>query len=77
MGENNGGSPPSQAELQQWVDRFGLTHPVVADPGFGVGGSFVPGGSIGLPSLSLLGPGAEVLIADGRPNSGDVISALP
>jgi len=77
IGENGSGQAPSRAELQEWVDRFGLGHPVVADPGFGVTSRFVVGGSIGLPSMTLLGPGAEVIVADGRVNEQAVLAALP
>ena len=60
-----------------WVDTYGLTHPVVADPDFGVTTRFVDGNSIGLPSLSLLGPGAEVLIRNSWVTASDIESALP
>jgi hypothetical protein len=60
-----------------WVDEYGLTHPVVADSGFGVTTRFVDGSSIGLPSLSLLGPGAEVLIRNSWVSASDIESALP
>jgi len=50
---------------------------VVADPGFGVTSRFAGGGSIGLPSKSLLGVGAEVLVADGQVGAAQIAGALP
>ena len=64
LGENGSSQAPTQADLQEWADAYGLTHPVVADPGYGVTTRFVLGSSIALPTMHLLGPNAEVLITD-------------
>jgi len=77
IGETNSGGPPSQADLKEWADRFGLEHPVVEDPGYGVAGSFVQGTSIGLPTMTLLAPGGEILVADGFVTAQHVLQALP
>ncbi len=53
LGEDLRGSSPSQADLTEWADAYGCRHPVLSDPGFGVGSRFVAGWSIGLPSTSL------------------------
>jgi hypothetical protein len=77
IGENNSGSTPTSEELlADWAEVYGLTHPVVADSSFGVGGSFVEGGSIGLPSMTLLKPGAEIVIAGDYVTEADIASAI-
>ncbi len=77
LGEDSFGQVPNQADLQDWANSFGIDHPVVADPGFGVGARFVSGGSLYLPSTSLLGPGAVVLERDSYITTGDIQAALP
>ena len=37
MGENDYGQAPSQSELMNWAQSYGLTHPVLQDTGFNVG----------------------------------------
>lgn len=63
--------------LNTWVDEFGINHPVVEDPGYGVAGRFVQGNTIGLPSMSLIAPGGEVLLANRFPSVQDIEAALP
>ena len=77
LGETDSGSLPAQENLAGWADQYGQTFPVVADGSFGVGARFVEGSSIGLPSISLLAPGMEVVIADGRPTAQDIEALLP
>ncbi len=78
LGENNAGATPSQDELMEWAEEFGLNHPVVADEGLSVTARFVEGNSIGLPSMDLLAPDTmEVVIADSQLNEGDVTGNLP
>ena len=43
LGENIAGQTPSQQELKQWADDFGVDHPVVADANFDVTTRFVDG----------------------------------
>jgi hypothetical protein len=68
--------PPNQAELNEWADQYGQTFPVLSDA-LEVVNRYSPRGEVSLPSLSLLGPGAEVIIADGEVSEADVIAALP
>lgn len=61
--------------MSEWVDVYGLTHPVVADPSYGYGWNFMSGA---LPAQTLLGPGAVLEIIDGYPIAeADVEGALP
>lgn len=77
LGENERGQTPSRSDLQGWASAFGIDHPVVADPGFGVASRFVNGGSLYLPSTSLLGEGLEVLKRDAYVSTQDIEGALP
>ena len=76
LGENAYSADPSVVDLEAWAAAFGLNHPVVADPGFGVTFDYAQG-SIALPSLHLIGPGMEVLATDANITEQDVIDALP
>ena len=76
LGENIYGQSPSQSDLRAWAEAYGLNHPVVADPGFGVTARYVDGGSIYLPSTTLLGGGAEVLVRDSALSDRDVEAAI-
>lgn len=77
IGETESGGAPTQADLGRWADRFGIEHPVVADPGYGVAARFVTGSTIGLPTMTLLAPGAEITVADGHVTAQHVLQALP
>lgn len=77
LGEDFYGGAPGQGDLQAWADAFGLEHPVVADGGWQVTGRFVSGGYISLPTMHLLGPGAEVLARDTWVSFGMVQNNLP
>ena len=77
LGENSAGATPSQSELEDWANQFGLTHPVVADAGFGVTASFVTGGTIGLPSMDLIEAGGEIVKVDDWVDASDVEAHLP
>ena len=64
MAENNSGQTPSQSELMQWANTYGLTHPVVADGGFNTVFNYIGTtgtNSIGLPNMQLLAPGMSVI----------------
>ncbi len=79
MAENAEGQTPSTEDLYDWATSAagvdGGNHPVVADSGWGVDNRFEADG--GIPTLTLLGPGAEVLIADGYVTGADIEAALP
>ena len=65
--------------MNDWADSFGITHPVVKDPGFNVTLRYIQttGGSFGIPSMTLLQDGAEIVITDGYVDEGTVQSYLP
>jgi hypothetical protein len=69
-------TPPNRAELNEWADEYGQTFPVLSDA-LEVVERYSPRGTVSLPSVSLLAPGAEILIADGDVTEADIISALP
>ncbi len=77
LGENNNYETPSVAELGQWADELGVTHPVVADPGMGTTFSFVEGGTVLLPSMTLIADGGEILYADEWVGESEVSNNLP
>ena len=76
IGENSFGSTPSRADLEQWADTFGLTHPVVADPNWNTTVKYA-GFSFGLPSMHQLAPGMRVLRRGTRVNESQIQAALP
>ena len=84
--ENYDQVPPSQEDLNTWADEYGETFPVVSDGeryihSYGIKGIEEGGtGPLGvrLPSHTLLGPGAEILIVDSHEVSAeDIEAALP
>jgi len=72
---------PNQNDLADWASQYGQTFPVLSDGDWLAnrfsrrGGS--SGATVSLPSISLLGPGAVVIIADGDPEESDIQQALP
>jgi hypothetical protein len=77
LGEDNFGQPPSRQVLQNWAANFGLEHPVVSDADRAVTWDFVPGNQVGLPTMHLLGAGAEVLMVDTYVTENTVQNNLP
>lgn len=77
VAENYDEQPPTRAELMIWAAAHGIQHPVVADPYYEVTGRYVQGSSIGLPSMTLLGPGAELLSLDTPVDESDIVANLP
>jgi hypothetical protein len=75
LAENNESATPSKEDLQSWAEEYAVTHPLVADENWAVSNRFEADG--GIPTLSLLKPGAEVVIADGRVSESDIEAALP
>ena len=66
------------ASLAGWAGAYGLTHPVLDDDGFPVIASYMGGGAIGMPNLTLLGPGLEVLWTNRNSiSAGDIEEHLP
>ena len=74
--ENYDAETPSQDNLEEWAEEYGLTSPVLAD-GDEVAERYSERGELSLPSMTLIGPGAEVLIADGDVEESDIEDALP
>lgn len=75
LGEYTDGSTPTADQLMEWVDTYGLTHPVVSDPNFGYGWQFMSGS---LPSQTLMSAGAELEQIDQYGLGGsDIEEVLP
>lgn len=77
LGEDLSGRAPGQSDLQGWADAFGLTHPVVADANWGVTARFLRSSSFSIPTMSLLGAGAEVLARDTWVSETEIRNHLP
>ncbi|MEZ4321979.1 MAG: redoxin domain-containing protein [Myxococcota bacterium] len=66
-----------EGDQDDWAGWFDLEHPVVRDAGYSVTSRFVGPGTFYLPSMHLLGEGAEVLMRETWVGQSDVVSALP
>ena len=75
LAENNNSQTPSAEDLAGWADQYGLTIPIIADAGWELEGRFAR--DSGIPSWTLLGPGAEVLATDDWGSEAMIPSALP
>jgi hypothetical protein len=65
-----------QTDLQTWAEQFGLTHPVLADTGWGIGNRFEQ--DFGIPSVTLLKPGLVVHSVDqASVTTADIEAILP
>ena len=64
IAQNNENAAPSQSDLEWWADLYGLTFPVLSDPGFYKGASYIPGSTINMPNYQLIGPGMEIIAVD-------------
>ena len=67
--------PPNQEDLQDWANEYGQTFPVLSDTLL-VTHRFAMRGEASLPSQSLIGPGGEVLVADGDVSEEDIEAVL-
>jgi hypothetical protein len=74
LGEDTEGGRPSTDDLTTWTETYGLTHPVVADPGFEV--MWELGGNGGLPFMALADEGVLLLDTSGHFTEADVEAAL-
>ena len=62
--------------LNDWAEEFGINHPVVLDQTAQVGRKFNPDGAI--PSMTLLAPGAEIVILDqNNITEEEIVAHLP
>jgi len=68
--------PPDQADLQTWANEYNETFPVLSDGNEEIDRYSIRG-DVSLPSHTLIGPGAVVLIADGDITEEDIVNALP
>ena len=66
---------PNISDLQLWANEFGIHHAVAADPGFAVSRLYNPDNEI--PSMTLLGPGAEIVILDQLITEAQILPHLP
>jgi hypothetical protein len=74
IAENDVSATPSQDDLNEWVAQFGLTHPVVADDGWVIGNRFEV--DYGIPSMTLIAPGGEILFRDEYITATEIEEAL-
>ncbi len=73
MNQNDDGSTPELAEdAARWADRFGLTHPVVADAENHADEFQVIGG--GFPTYPLIGPDMTIVSQDVFPPSMELLT---
>ena len=82
IAENDNSQAPSQSDLMYWANTYGLTHPVVADPGFNETVQYLWAnpqfdGTIGLPNMQLLSPGMVVELTNSWPSESYIVSYLP
>ena len=70
----DGEAPTSGADAARWADRFGLTHPVVADSD-ATAGEFADIGG-GFPTYPLLGPDMTIIYQDVYPPSMDLLTEV-
>jgi hypothetical protein len=68
---------PGASDLDQWANTYGQTSPVVSDVDWAVVSRFTDRPPPFLPSTTLLGPGATVILADQDVTGQTVIKALP
>ena len=67
--------PPEQADLQEWSSSYGQTFPVLSDEERVVDRySERPG--VSLPSLTLIGRGAKLILTDAEVVEADIVAAL-
>jgi len=77
IGENDASATPSTADLLGWAEEYASDFPIVADPNFTYTSKFIAGSNIGLPSMQLLGPNAEVISVDARVTRQQIEAVLP
>lgn len=77
LGEDLSGRAPNQADLQDWANSFGLTHPVLSDGGWNVTGRFLRSQSFSIPTMTLIGEGSEVLLRDTWVSDTQIRNNLP
>ncbi len=74
MAENDSGGVPTQAQLTQWAGDYGLSTPVLADPGWATFDTLWNQNYT--PANMLLAPGMRVVKTDWV-SEGDIAAVLP
>lgn len=74
MAENESGTTPTQGELKSWADQYGLSTPVLSDPGWSVFDTLWAQDYT--PANMLLAPGMRV-VNNTWVFEDDIVSALP
>ncbi len=72
--ETNSGTTPTPADLAGWSSYYGLTHPVVADPGAAKFFEIWGGGYT--PANALIAPGGKLVTTDWVEDA-DIEAVLP
>jgi hypothetical protein len=72
--ETYSGSTPTPADLTEWADQYGLTHPVVADPGAQTFYDIWGGGYT--PANALIAPGGQLVTTEWVEDA-DIEAVLP
>ena len=82
ISENYDYQTPSQSDLMDWANTYGITHPVVVDAGFNETVQYLWAnpeftGTIGLPNMQLLSSGMVVELSNSWPSDSYIVSFLP
>ncbi len=75
LAQNDASTTPSPEDLAGWADAYGLTFPVLADENWGLESRFAQ--DSGIPSFTLLAPGAEVVATDDWGATSMIEDVLP
>ncbi len=74
IAEDQGGNPASAELSERWADRFGLTFPILADPGWVESNKYEQ--DFGIPTFHLLGRDLTIRILDGYVSAAAIQEAL-
>ena len=78
LGKSTQDEPPTDADVQDWIDTHGLTHIVVADVDWVNTKHFVEDEDrFPIPSMNLFAPGGEIVVAAGWIGENNVVDVLP
>lgn len=58
-----------------WAEQYNMTLPVLADEGWALNSRFEQDG--GIPTVTLLGPGMEIIVVDSWNAEGEIEGVLP
>ena len=65
-----------QAMMNTWVERYGINYPMVLDAGWSTTARYT-GPQIGLPAMTLIKPGLEMVKVNGRVSEAEIEAILP